>query len=90
MEALYRFFKSVRLAIVLLILAIIDFIYQRSKTERDLRMTREEVKEELRAAWDEAQKEPAPDPSYYFGQVHASPSARLSSQLLRLERDPRA
>jgi len=50
----------------------------------------DEVKEELRAAWDEAQKEPAPDPSYYFGHVHASPSARLSGPLLPLERDPRA
>jgi len=47
----------------------------------------DEVKEELRVAWDEAQKEPAPDPSYYFGHVHASPSTRLGGQLKRFERD---
>lgn len=39
---------GLRLAIVLLLLALIDFIYQRYKTERDLRMTKEEVKEEMR------------------------------------------
>lgn len=47
----------------------------------------DEVKEELRVAWDEAQKEPAPDPSYYFGHVHAAPSTRLGGQLKRFERD---
>ncbi len=46
----------------------------------------EDIKEELRVAWEEAQKEPAPDPSYYFGHVYASPSARLGSQLNRFER----
>lgn len=46
----------------------------------------EEVKEELRVAWDEAQREPAPDPLFYFGQVHGSASPRLHSQLARFER----
>jgi len=46
----------------------------------------EEIKEELRAAWEEAQREPAPDPSFYFGQVYASQSPRLRSQLARFER----
>jgi pyruvate dehydrogenase E1 component subunit alpha len=36
----------------------------------------EEVREELRVAWDEAQGEPAPDPAFYFSQVNASPSSR--------------
>ena len=45
----------------------------------------EDIKEELRVAWEEAQKEPAPDPSSYFSHVHASPSARLGSQLKRFE-----
>ncbi len=39
---------GLRLAIVLLILAIIDFLYQRWRLERDLRMTKEEVREELK------------------------------------------
>jgi flagellar biosynthesis protein FlhB len=38
----------VRLAAVLLILALLDWWYQRFQWERDLRMTRQEVKEELR------------------------------------------
>lgn len=50
----------------------------------------DEVKEELRVAWDDAQKEPAPDPSYYFGHVHASRSSRLNRQLNRFEEDRRA
>ena len=45
----------------------------------------EEVKEELRVAWDEAQREPAPDPLYYFGHVHADRSPRLQRQLERFE-----
>jgi pyruvate dehydrogenase E1 component subunit alpha len=49
-----------------------------------------EVKEELRIAWDDAQKEPAPDPSYYFGQVYATRPARLNGQLNRLEDDRHA
>jgi len=43
----------------------------------------EEVKEELRVAWEEAQNEPAPDPAYYFGHVHADQSPRLHRQLGR-------
>ncbi len=39
---------GIRLAIVLLVLGIIDLIYQRYKTERDLKMTKEEIKEELK------------------------------------------
>jgi len=42
------FTLGVRLALVLLLLAIIDFVYQRWKHERDLRMTKEEIKEELK------------------------------------------
>lgn len=45
-EMLYTL--GLRLAIVLLVLAIIDFLYQKYKHERDLRMTKEEVKEELK------------------------------------------
>jgi TPP-dependent pyruvate/acetoin dehydrogenase alpha subunit len=50
----------------------------------------EEVKEELRVAWDEAQKEPAPDPNFYFGQVHADRSSRLQRQLARFAKDANA
>jgi flagellar biosynthetic protein FlhB len=42
------FTLCLRLALALLILAIIDLIYQRWKYERDLRMTKQEIKEELR------------------------------------------
>jgi TPP-dependent pyruvate/acetoin dehydrogenase alpha subunit len=42
-----------------------------------------DVREELRVAWDEAVKEPAPDPGHYFGQVHASAHDRLARQLAR-------
>jgi pyruvate dehydrogenase E1 component alpha subunit len=47
----------------------------------------EEVKEDLRVAWDEAQQEPAPDPTFYFGQVHAGESPRLHRQLERFKQD---
>ncbi len=50
----------------------------------------DEVKEELRIAWDEAQKEPAPDPDFYFGQVRAERSLRLQGQLERFAKDDRA
>jgi pyruvate dehydrogenase E1 component subunit alpha len=45
----------------------------------------DEVKEELRVAWDEAQREAAPDPLYYFGRVHAQESPRLARQLDRFK-----
>ncbi len=40
---------GLRLAIVLLLLAILDFVYQRYKTEKDLKMTKEEIKDELKS-----------------------------------------
>jgi len=46
-----------------------------------------DVREELRVAWDEAVKEPAPEVDFYFGQVHATASDRLARQLARLHRD---
>jgi flagellar biosynthetic protein FlhB len=39
---------GVRLGLALLVLALIDYAWQRWKHERDLRMTREQVKEEMR------------------------------------------
>ena len=39
---------AVRVALVLLLLAIVDFVYQWFRHERELRMTRREVKDELR------------------------------------------
>ncbi len=42
------FALGMRLAMVLVVLAIIDYIWNRYKHEQDLRMTKEEVKEELR------------------------------------------
>jgi flagellar biosynthetic protein FlhB len=39
---------GIRLAIVMLVLALFDYAYQRYKHEKDLKMTKEEVKEELR------------------------------------------
>ncbi len=39
---------GIRLALVLLILAIFDYIYQRHRTEKDIMMTKEEVKEEMK------------------------------------------
>jgi pyruvate dehydrogenase E1 component alpha subunit len=47
----------------------------------------EDVREELRIAWDEAQNEPAPDAREYFEHVHAQPSDRLKRQLSRLSKD---
>ncbi len=47
----------------------------------------QDVREELRVAWDEAQNEPAPDAREYFGHVHAAPSDRLRRQLARVRRD---
>lgn len=42
------FTLGLRLAIALLILALIDYSYQRWRTEQDLKMTKEEVREELK------------------------------------------
>lgn len=39
---------AMRIGLLLLVLAIIDYAYQRFKTERDLKMTKQEVKEEMR------------------------------------------
>jgi flagellar biosynthetic protein FlhB len=39
---------GLRLALVLLVIALLDYGWQRYKHERDLRMTKEEVKEEMR------------------------------------------
>lgn len=39
---------GLRIGIVLLILAIIDYIYQRWRVEQDLKMTKQEVKDEMR------------------------------------------
>ncbi|HEY6114335.1 MAG TPA: thiamine pyrophosphate-dependent dehydrogenase E1 component subunit alpha [Candidatus Dormibacteraeota bacterium] len=59
----------------------------RGVIDRDgLERIEEEVKEELRVAWEEAQDEPAPDPSFYFGQAYANASPRLEAQLARLTR----
>lgn len=40
---------GIKLALALLVLAIMDFAWQRYKHERDLRMTKEEVKDEMRS-----------------------------------------
>jgi flagellar biosynthetic protein FlhB len=42
------FSLTIRLGFVLLVLAVIDYVYQRYKHEKDLKMTKEEVKEEMR------------------------------------------
>ncbi len=43
------FALALRLAIVLLVLGIADYVYHKYKYERDLRMTKEEVREELKS-----------------------------------------
>jgi flagellar biosynthetic protein FlhB len=42
------FHLGLRLAVVMLVLALLDYAYQRYRHEKDLKMTKEEVKEELR------------------------------------------
>ena len=42
------FALAIKLAVLLLILAIIDYIYQRWQHEQDLKMTKQEVKEEMK------------------------------------------
>jgi flagellar biosynthetic protein FlhB len=44
----FLFTLGIRLTLALLLLAIIDLIYQRWKHDRDLRMTKQEIKEELK------------------------------------------
>jgi len=39
---------SIRIGVLLLILAIIDYVYQRFRVDRELRMTKQEVKEEMK------------------------------------------
>jgi flagellar biosynthesis protein FlhB len=39
---------GMRIGIVLLVLAILDYVYQRFRIERELKMTKEEVKEEMK------------------------------------------
>ena len=55
--------------------------------EARLETIEQQVREELRVAWDEAQQEPAPDPLRYFGAVHATQSDRLQRQLSRVRRN---
>ncbi|MHC5109877.1 MAG: flagellar biosynthesis protein FlhB [Planctomycetota bacterium] len=43
------FSLAIRLGLALLLLAFIDYVWQRYKHERDLRMTKEEVKDEMRS-----------------------------------------
>lgn len=43
------FRMAVRVGLVMLLLGLIDFLYQRYRHERDLRMTKAEVREELRS-----------------------------------------
>lgn len=47
--AALTFRLGIRLSAALLILALLDFAWQRYKHERDMRMTKEEVKDELRS-----------------------------------------
>ncbi len=42
------FYVGIRLAVVLFVIAILDFIYQRYRHEKQLKMTKEEVKEEMK------------------------------------------
>lgn len=49
LSATLTFELGMKLAAALLVLALIDFLWQRHRHERDLRMTKEEVKDELRS-----------------------------------------
>lgn len=42
------YWLGIKLGVALLVIALLDFLYRRWQHERDLRMTREEVKEEMR------------------------------------------
>lgn len=49
LSATLTFELGMKLAAALLVLALVDFLWQRHRHERDLRMTKEEVKDELRS-----------------------------------------
>jgi len=49
LSAMLTFELGLKLSAALLILALLDFLWQRHRHERDLRMTKEEVKDELRS-----------------------------------------
>lgn len=49
LSATLTFELGMKLAAALLVLALLDFLWQRFRHERDLRMTKEEVKDELRS-----------------------------------------
>ena len=49
LSATLTFELGMKLAAALLILALVDYLWQRNRHERDLRMTKEEVKDELRS-----------------------------------------
>jgi flagellar biosynthetic protein FlhB len=49
LSATLTFELGMKLAAALMILALVDFLWQRYRHERDLRMTKEEVKDELRS-----------------------------------------
>jgi flagellar biosynthetic protein FlhB len=42
------FLLSIRVAVVLIVLAVLDYLYQRWQHEQDLRMTKQELKEDLK------------------------------------------
>ncbi|HZZ41634.1 MAG TPA: flagellar biosynthesis protein FlhB [Tepidisphaeraceae bacterium] len=46
MEIVYAI--AIRIGVLLFVLAIIDYVYQRIRIERDLRMSKQEIKEEMR------------------------------------------
>jgi pyruvate dehydrogenase E1 component alpha subunit len=64
----------------------LHLISRKVADQSGLERIEDEVREELRVAWEEAQREPAPDPEFYFGQVHATSSPRLQHQLARFAR----
>jgi flagellar biosynthetic protein FlhB len=49
MSSSFVFRLGMRLGVALIILALLDFVWQRYRHERDMRMTKEEVKDELRS-----------------------------------------
>lgn len=64
--------------------------YLRSKGAADdarLERIEQDVREELRVAWEEAQREPAPDAQRYFGAVYANAPERLQRQLAHMKNE---